>query len=161
MSGSVSSSIYNTLYDPNAAMPTSAAAIAPNAPTAPANALGPQAPAVSPMWANWGGFDPVPGNSNSPYAGAVQQPSNPGFMTFQQAQAQAALPGQNPFAGVDPSHPLWQVMFNEYTNMGQTDPRVLFQQIGQRAGGYGGGEGGGVSGGGSGGHGQDASGQWG
>jgi hypothetical protein len=139
MSGSTTSSIYNTLFDPSAAMAAPDAAAA-----GPANALAPQAPAISPMWANWGGFGNAPGGGPNPAGGAVPAATNPGFMTFAQAQAQAALPGQNPFAGVDPGHPLWQLMFNEYTGQGQTDPRALFQQIGQRSGGTEGGGPGGV-----------------
>jgi hypothetical protein len=121
---------------------------------------GPQAPGSGPMWGAWSGFggtpSPYKNGSENPFAGPVPADPNPGHMSFAQAQSQAALPGQNPFPGVDPSHPLWQQLYNEYTNMGQTDPRQLFAQIGQRGGG-GGSTGNAASGGGQG---QDASGQW-
>ena len=119
------------------AVPAATAATA--TPAAPA-AQPDQAPAISPMWGAFGGFDGFgSGGQKNPFAGAVPASTNPGFMTFAQAQAQAAMPGQNPFPFYDPSHPMWQLMFNQYTNMGATDPRLLFAQAGQGGGGGGGG----------------------
>jgi len=88
------------------------------------------------MWQNWPGFDTsgaVPsGNYTSTPPGG---PTPEGFMSYADAKNKAMQPGMNPFPFYDPSHPMWTVMFNQYTNNGQTDPAALFAGLGGATGG--------------------------